>query len=419
MLTQRQLFLQHVAQTSDAPLALEIASAEGMYLKTTDNQQVMDLIAGISVSVLGHRPPSVQKAVEVQLNKYWHTLVYGEFILAPQVQLATLLTKYLPSSLNSVFFTNSGTEATEGAMKLAKRATGRSEIIAMKNAYHGSTQGAMSLNSDTYFTQAYRPLLPDIQHINFNDCTDLEKITSKTAAVIVETVQAESGIYKPKGKGQGARGNVQEAKSETGNGEYTEGGYLFALRKRCTEVGALLILDEIQAGMGRTGSLWAFEQYGITPDVLLLAKGLGGGMPIGAFIADREVMLTLTHNPVLGHITTFGGHPVSCAAALATLETLVESDLIAEVKGKEALFRRLLVHPKIREVRSAGLWLAVELENFDILIAVINECLRNGLLTDWFLFNNRSLRIAPPLIITETEIEWACGVILKAIEKFA
>jgi acetylornithine/succinyldiaminopimelate/putrescine aminotransferase len=401
VLTQRQLFLQHVAQTSDAPLALEIESAEGMFIKTVDNQQVMDLIAGISVSVLGHRPPSVQKAVEAQINKYWHTLVYGEFILAPQVQLATLLTKYLPPSLNSVYFTNSGTEATEGAMKLAKRATGRSEIIAMKNAYHGSTQGAMSLNSDTYFTQAYRPLLPDVQHINFNDFTDLERITSKTAAVIVETVQAESGIYAPFRKTE------------------NQIGYLFALKKRCKQVGALLILDEIQAGMGRTGTLWAFEQYGITPDILLLAKGLGGGLPIGAFIADRDMMWTLTNNPVLGHITTFGGHPVSCAAALATLETLIDSDLIAQVKAKEALFRRLLIHPKIKEVRSAGLWLAVELDSFDVLIKVIHECLRNGLLTDWFLFNNRSLRIAPPLIITESQIEWACQVILEAIEKFA
>ncbi|MBL7813506.1 MAG: aspartate aminotransferase family protein [Saprospiraceae bacterium] len=395
MLTQRQLFLRHVAQTSDAPLALEIESAKGMYLKTTDNQQVMDLIAGISVSVLGHRYPSVQVAVEQQLNKYWHTLVYGEFVLSPQVQLATLLADNLPPSLNSTYFTNSGAEATEGAMKLAKRATGRSEIIAMHNAYHGSTQGAMSLNSDSYFTQAYRPLLPDIQHIAFNNFDDIAKVTQRTAAVIVETVQAESGIHKP-----------------------TE-GYLRALKKRCSEVGALLILDEIQAGMGRTGTLWAFEQYGIVPDVLLLAKGLGGGMPIGAFIADRNLMHVLTNEPVLGHITTFGGHPVSCAAALATLRTLLETDFIAEVKAKEALFRQLLIHPKIKAVWSAGLWLAVELENFDILLKVIQECLKKDLLTDWFLFNNRSLRIAPPLIITKEEIEWACAVILNAIEKIA
>ena len=279
----------------------------------------------------------------------------------------------------------------------------------MKNAYHGSTQGAMSLNSDTYFTQAYRPLLPDIQHIAFNNFVDLSKITTRTAAVFVETVQAETGIHKPLLRTQ----NIWNPDSRN-----TE-GYLFELKRRCKKVGALLVIDEIQAGMGRTGSLWAFEQYGITPDILLLAKGLGGGMPIGAFIADRDLMWTLTNEPVLGHITTFGGHPVSCAAALATLKTLIESDLLAQVKAKEALFHRLLVHPKIKAVRSAGLWFAVELESFDILLAVIQECLRNGLLTDWFLFNNKSLRIAPPLIITEEQIEWACGVILAAIEKIA
>jgi acetylornithine/N-succinyldiaminopimelate aminotransferase len=319
-------------------------------------------------------------------------LVYGEFVLSPQVELATLLTQHLPHNLSSVYFTNSGTEATEGAMKLAKRYTGRSEIIAMKNSYHGSTQGAMSLNSDPYFTQAYRPLLPDIQFITFNDEDDVSKITERTAAVILETVQAESGIYTP---------NLS---------------YLKALRKRCSEVGALLILDEIQAGMGRTGSLWAFEQYAIVPDVLLLAKGLGGGMPIGAFISSKDIMWSLTNNPVLGHITTFGGHPVSCAAALATLKTLVESDLIEQVKAKEALFLKRLVHPKIHAVRSAGLWLAVELSDFDALQHVIKYCLAAGLITDWFLFNNKSLRIAPPLTISEAEIEGACGILLKAFD---
>ncbi|MEY4905801.1 MAG: hypothetical protein RLZZ292_3616, partial [Bacteroidota bacterium] len=341
MISQRQLFLHHVAQTSDAPLMLEIDRAEGCFLYDTEGVAYLDLIAGISVSVLGHRHPNVQHAIEKQVGKYWHTLVYGEFVLSPQVELATLLSKLLPDSLDSVYFTNSGTEATEGAMKLAKRATGRSEIIAMKNAYHGSTQGAMSLNSDTYFTQAYRPLLPDIQHLTFDCEMCLLQITERTAAVILETVQAESGIYTP---------------SE---------GYLKAVRQRCTEVGALLILDEIQAGMGRTGSLWAFEQHGIVPNILLLAKGLGGGMPIGAFIAAKDLMWSLTNNPVLGHITTFGGHPVSCAAALATLKTLVESDLINQVKAKEALFLTRLVHPKIRAIRSVGLWIAVELTDFD------------------------------------------------------
>ncbi|MDZ7881160.1 MAG: aminotransferase class III-fold pyridoxal phosphate-dependent enzyme [Saprospiraceae bacterium] len=393
MISQRQLFLHHVAQTSDAPMMLEIDRAEGCFLFDTEGVAYLDLIAGISVSVLGHRHPNVQRAIEKQVGKYWHTLVYGEFVLSPQVELATLLSQLLPDNLDSVYFTNSGTEATEGAMKLVKRATGRSEIIAMKNAYHGSTQGAMSLNSDTYFTQAYRPLLPDIQHITFNCETCLREITTRTAAVIVETVQAESGIYAP------------------------DEGYLKALRQRCTDVGTLLILDEIQAGMGRTGTLWAFEQHGITPDILLLAKGLGGGMPIGAFIASKELMWSLTNNPVLGHITTFGGHPVSCAAAFATLKTLVESDLIAQVKAKEALFLKLLVHRHIRAVRSVGLWLAVELKDFDAIQQVIKSCLSAGLITDWFLFNSSSLRIAPPLTISEPEIEWACRVILKALDK--
>jgi acetylornithine/succinyldiaminopimelate/putrescine aminotransferase len=392
MISQRQLFLRYIAQTSDAPMMLEIERAEGCFLYDTEGSSFLDLIAGISVSVLGHRHPNVQQAVEKQLDKYWHTLVYGEFVLSPQVELATLLTKHLPENLDSVYLTNSGTEATEGAMKLAKRHTGRSEIIAMKNAYHGSTQGAMSLNSDTYFTQAYRPLLPDIQHITFDCETCLRQITERTAAVILETVQAESGIYAP------------------------SFGYLRAVRKRCDDVGALLILDEIQAGMGRTGTLWAFEQHGIAPDVLLLAKGLGGGLPIGAFIASKEIMWSLTNNPVLGHITTFGGHPLSAAAAFATLKTLIESDLIGQVKAKEAVFLKHLVHPKIRAIRSVGLWLAVELRDFDEIQRVIKACLAAGLITDWFLFNNRSLRIAPPLTISETEIEWACRVILKALD---
>jgi acetylornithine/succinyldiaminopimelate/putrescine aminotransferase len=392
MISQRQLFLRHVAQTSDAPMMLEIDRAEGCFLFDTEGAAYLDLIAGISVSVLGHRHPNVQQAIEKQVNKYWHTLVYGEFVLSPQVELATLLTQHLPDNLDAVYFTNSGTEATEGAMKLAKRHTGRSEIVAMKNAYHGSTQGAMSLNSDTYFTQAYRPLLPDIQFITFDCEMCLRQITERTAAVIMETVQAESGIYPP------------------------SLGYLKAVRKRCDEVGALLILDEIQAGMGRTGTLWAFEQHGIAPDILLTAKGLGGGMPIGAFISSKDIMWSLTNNPVLGHITTFGGHPVSCAAALATLKTVVESDLIQQVKAKEALFLQRLVHPKIRYVRSAGLWIALELRDFDEIQRVIKACLAAGLITDWFLFNNRSLRIAPPLTISEAEIEAACTIILAALD---
>ncbi|MFN7115677.1 MAG: aspartate aminotransferase family protein [Saprospiraceae bacterium] len=391
-MTHRQLFLQHVAQTSDAPLALEIERAEGMFLYDTSGKAYLDLIAGIGVSSLGHRHPNIIQAVKNQSDKYLHTMVYGEFILAPQVQLAQLLAENLPASLNSVYFVNSGTEATEGAMKLAKRYTNRAEIIACKRAYHGSTQGAASLMYPKDFTQAYHPLLPGIYHIEYNCDICLNKITEKTAAVIVETVQAEWGIRPP----------VND--------------YLLKLRERCNKTGALLILDEIQTGYGRTGTLWAFEQYQIVPDILLLAKGMGGGMPIGAFVASQEIMQALTNNPVLGHITTFGGHPVSCAAALATLQTLLESNLILQVKEKEALFRQLLQHPAIIEVRSAGLMMAVELPDFDFVRAVIKICLENGVLTDWFLFNSHSLRIAPPLIIEESHIRFACNVILNAIE---
>lgn len=386
----RQLFLQHVAQTSSAPLALEISHAEGLYLYDTSGKKYLDLIAGIGVSCLGHRHPRVEKAVQEQLGRYWHTLVYGEYVLAPQVQLATLLTGQL-SGLNAVYFVNSGAEAAEGAMKLAKRYTGRPDFVACRQAYHGSTQGAASLMSPTDFTLPYHPLLPGIRHIDFNNMADLAVIDRHTAAVIVETVQAESGIRLP------------------------EAAWLQALRRRCDETGALLILDEIQAGYGRTGALFAFEPYNIRPDILLLAKGFGGGMPVGAFVAPREIMQVLSVDPPLGHITTFGGHPVCVAAALATLQELLETDLIAAVPAKERLFRELLVHPAIKEVRSAGLWLAVDLGDAALVQRAIRHCLDRGVITDWFLFNDRSLRIAPPLTIGEAEIRFACEVILEAL----
>ena len=395
MINLRQLFWQHIAQTSPSPLLLEIERAEGMYLYSPEGKPYLDLIAGIGVSGLGHRHPAVVEAVKAQLDKYLHTLVYGEFVLAPQVRLAERLAQALPDPLDSAYFVNSGTEATEGAMKLAKRYTGRYEIVACKKAYHGSTQGAASLMWPKDFTQAYHPLLPGIRHIEYNCEWCLQQITERTAAVVMETVQGEWGIRPPLE------------------------GYLQKVRKRCDEVGALLILDEIQAGYGRTGHLFAFEQYGIVPDILLLAKGMGGGMPIGAFIASQAVMSALSDNPILGHITTFGGHPVSCAAALATLNILIESDLIGQVKAKEQLFLELLQHPAIVEVRSAGLWVAVELEGFEAVQSVIRHCLEKGLITDWFLFNSNSLRIAPPLIITEEQIRWACGVILEGIEMTA
>ena len=394
MISHRQLFLQHVAQTSDAPLALEIAKAEGMYIYDTDGKKYMDLIAGISVSNLGHCHPAIVSAVQKQAGEYMHTLVYGEFVLAPQVKLAKLLADNLPAPLDTTYFVNSGTEAVEGALKIAKRYTGRQEIISAYKSYHGSTQGAMSLISETYYNAPYRPLLPNVKHIDFNALEQLERITEKTACVIVETVKAEIGVMCP------------------------EAGYLKALRKRCDEVGALLILDEIQVGCGRTGTLFAFEQHGIVPDILLLAKGFGGGMPIGAFISSKKIMEVIMTNPVLGHITTFGGHPVTCAAALANMEILVnDKSIINGVEAKADLFKSYLKHPAIKEIRNAGLLMAVEVLDFDFVLQTIKKCIAKGLLTGWFLFNSTSIRIAPPLIITAEEIKWACDILLDCIDE--
>jgi len=393
MASVRENFLRYVAQTSEFPLSLEIVDGKGMYLYDKDGKEYLDLIAGISVSNLGHSHEAVVKAVQAQAEKYMHTIVYGEFALAPQTELAELLVQQLPPTLNSVYFVNSGSEATEGAMKLAKRFTGRAEFIACYDAYHGSTQGSASLMSDKFFTQPYHPLLPGIKHIHFNNVENLSRITEKTAAVIVETVQAESGVNPPKND------------------------YLKRLRERCNETGTLLIFDEIQVGFGRTGTLFAFEQFDVVPDILLLAKGMGGGMPIGAFVANREIMKQLSFNPLLGHITTFGGHPVTCAASLATLKTLLAPDLLKQVKAKEQLFLKHLKHKKIKTIRSHGLFMAVELDSFDEIQMVIKNCIDNGLITDWFLFNDKCLRIAPPLIITAAEIEKACKIILESLSK--
>jgi acetylornithine/succinyldiaminopimelate/putrescine aminotransferase len=397
MISNRQLFLRHLAQTSPEPLSLEIDRAEGMYMYDVNGKKYLDLISGISVSNLGHRHPKVVKAIKDQIDKYLHTLVYGEFILSPQVELAKLLSKHLPENLNSCYFVNSGTEATEGAIKLAKRYTGRPNIVAMKNSYHGSTNGSLSLMSDEYFTQPFRPLMPGVKHIEFNNFEDLERVDYDCAAVIVETVRAEVGIEK------------------------ASNDYLKALKRKCEEKGTLLILDEIQCGCGRTGTLFAFEQYNIVPDILLLAKGFGGGMPIGAFISSLEIMQTLTHDPVLGHITTFGGHPVSAAAALANLKTLVEEkeNLIDTVKIKEKLFHKYLMHNEIKEIRSSGLMMAVQLESFEKVQKTIKNCIENGLITDWFLFNSSALRIAPPLIIKEEEIKVSCDIILNALNNLS
>ncbi len=392
MYSYRQLFLQHVAQTSDAPLQLEIESAEGVYLKGPDGQRYIDLISGISVSSLGHSNPKVMEAIQNQSKDYLHLMVYGEFVQKPQVLLAEQITHHLPESLQSVYFVNSGSEAVEGAMKLAKRYTGRKQFVAARNAYHGNTHAPLSLMSDAGYTQAFAPLLPGISFINYNKTSDLETITRDTAAVFIETVQGEAG-YLP-----------------------AELNYLKALRARCTEVGALLILDEIQCGMGRTGKMFAFEHYGIIPDVLLLAKAFGGGLPLGAFISSKEIMHVLTHNPVLGHITTFGGHPLSCAAALAGLHYLLDEELMKKVPAKEALFRQLLRHPKIKSITGKGLMLALEFESFEVNKAIIDRCIEQGLLTDWFLFAPEKLRLSPPLIISSQEIEKACEILIAALD---
>ena len=380
-----------MAQTSPAPIGLEIVKAAGIKMWDVNGKEYIDLISGFSVCNIGHSHPAVVKAVKDQVDQYMHLIVYGEFIENPQVAYAKLLTDYLPASLNCVYFTNSGAEATEGAMKLAKRVTGRSKIIACNKAYHGSTQGALSLMGDEYWRNAFRPLLPGVYHYDYNSEELLSSIDNDTACVVAETVQAESGVNKPLS------------------------GWLQALKQRCTEYGTLLILDEIQAGFGRTGSLWAFEQYGVVPDILLLGKALGGGMPLGAFIADVQLMHTLTNQPVLGHITTFGGHPVSCAAGMAALKVLLQNNWIKEVAGKEELLVEVLKNEKINAVRSAGLWLALEFDSFEICHKIINRCIANGVVSDWFLFAPNCMRIAPPLIMSNEEIKKTAEIILSAI----
>lgn len=389
-MNQRELFLRHVGQTSPAPLALEIVKADCATLYDAGGKEYIDLIGGISVANIGHRHPKVIAAIQQQLEAYLHIMVYGEFVEAPQVQYAKLLTEHLPSSLNAVYFTNSGAEAVEGAMKLAKRVTNRTQIIAFNHSYHGSTQGALSIIGDEYWRNAFRPLLPGVLHLAYNNFDSLNEISGQTACVIAETVQAEAGIKAP------------------------DIAWIQALWKKCTNTGTLLILDEIQSGFGRTGKLWGFEHFGIVPDILLLGKALGAGMPLGAFVADKKLMDAFTDNPVLGHITTFGGHPVSCAAGMAGMKALLEEGWIGMVKKNEELFASLLVHPKIKAIRSFGLWMAVEFDSFETNKKVIDACIANGVVTDWFLFAPNCLRISPPLIISEGQIEKACERIVKA-----
>ena len=391
-MNQRELFFKHVAQTSAAPLAIEVVRADCASLYDAQGKEYIDLIGGISVANIGHRHPKVVEAIRTQTDAYLHVMVYGEMIESPQVRYAQALAAHLPSSLQSVYFTNSGAEATEGAMKLAKRVTGRSKMIAFNKSYHGSTQGALSLLGDEYYRNAFRPLLPDIWHYDYNECGAIDAIDDSTACVILETVQAESGIMVP-------------------DKEWIE-----AIRKKCDQTGALLIFDEIHAAFGRTGSLWAFSAFGVVPDVLLLGKALGGGMPLGAFISDKKWMDQLTDRPVLGHITTFGGHPVCCAAGLAAFEALLEEKWIAQVKEKEKLLLSALVHPKIRSVRSAGLWMAVEFTDAHACKKVIDRVLEQGVLTDWFLFAPHCLRISPPLIIHQEQLKKAAAQIVAACD---
>ncbi|MFN4975877.1 MAG: aspartate aminotransferase family protein [Bacteroidota bacterium] len=389
----RQLFQQHLAPTSPAPMNLEMVKAEGVFLWDAAGKRYIDLIAGFSVSNIGHSHPAVVKAVQEQAATYMHLMVYGELIQSPVVAYARRLTSLLPSSLDCIYFTNSGAEAAEGAMKLAKRVTGRSKMIAFEHAYHGSTQGALSLMGDEYWRRSYRPLLPDIYHYPFGAAEVIAAIDHSTACVVLETVQAESGVTAP------------------------DAVWLQQVREKCTATGTLLILDEIQAGFGRTGTLWAFEQMGIVPDVLLLGKALGGGMPLGAFIASRQLMHQLSYQPVLGHITTFGGHPVSCAAGLAALEVLLQSGAIDQAKAKEKFMRAYIQHPAITEVRTAGCWMSLQFASAELNQRIVHQCVKNGLLTDWFIFAPDRLRIAPPLTIENEVLKDACDLLLQSIDE--
>ena len=392
MISQRNIFLTHLAQTSTEPILIEPIYAKGVYIYDIKNKKYLDLISGIGVSSVGHRHPKVVKAIKDQLDKYMHVMVYGEFIQSPQTQFANSLCALLPSQLDNVFLVGSGSEAIEGAMKLAKKHTGRIEFLSMEDCYHGNTQAVMGLLNDEERKEGYGPYCQEVDYLRFDEESDFSKITNKTAAVIVETLMGEAGC------------KVHSKK------------YLQKLRKTCTQNGALLILDEVQCGVGRTGTMFAFEQYDIVPDILVLAKGIGGGMPIGAFVSSKEIMECFVENPVLGHITTFGGHPVCSAAAHSTLELLKEEDLIGKVKSKGELFRSLLKHPKVLDISGMGLMMAVKLKNHEEVKQVMAYCMENGIIIDWFLSSPESLRIAPPLIIDEETITFACETLNKAFD---
>jgi acetylornithine/N-succinyldiaminopimelate aminotransferase len=388
----KEIFHTLQAQTTPFPIGLEISRAEGLFIYDKAGKAYYDLVSGLAVTNIGHRHPKVIEAIKKQLDIHLHVMPYGEFIQTPQLELAKKLNEILPANLTTSYFVNSGAEAVEGALKLAKRYTGRQEIIACHKSYHGSTHGALSVSGNPVKQSAFKPLLPDVHFIEFNDLAELNKITTKTACVIIETVQGDAGVRIP------------------------DLCYLQKLREKCTETGTLLILDEIQTGFGRTGSFFAFEQYGITPDILVIAKALGGGMPIGAFVSSKKIMDCLTHNPMLGHITTFGGHPVNCAAAIANIKVIQEENLIVDVQEKGALMNQLLSHSLVKEIRQIGLMLAIDLENEEITQQVVEGCMEKGIIAFWFLSCPASFRLAPPLTITLEEIETVCGVICKVFD---
>ena len=386
-------FLKYQAQTSLHPLVLEISHANGNYVYDINGDTYLDFIAGVSVNTLGHNHPTISKAIKNQLDKHSHVMVYGEFVQRPQVELSKLLANNIPDPLETIYLTNSGTEAVEGALKLAKRFTGNSEIVAAKNGYHGNTQGAMSVCGVEEQNSAFRPLIPGIKFIEFNNNLDLDKITENTAAVILETIQGGAGFIVP------------------------QNDYLRKVKDACKKMGALLILDEIQSGIGRTGKLFGFENYNVIPDIIVTGKGMGGGMPIGAFIASHEVMSCLKQHPKLGHITTFGGHPVIAASALATLKEILNSTLIDQTIKKELLFRKHLVHPLITEIRGKGLMLAIIVDSAEIASKVILKSMKNGLLLFWLLFEDKAIRITPPLTISDNEILKGCNIILEILNE--
>ncbi|MEJ1241628.1 aspartate aminotransferase family protein [Chryseolinea sp. T2] len=385
-------FLTYLAQTTDSPYLISIDRAEGLYLYSPDGKRYADLISGIGVTSVGHRHPHVIEAIRQQLDRHMHVMVYGEFIQSAPNLLARKLTSKLPAGLNCCYFVNSGTEANEGALKLAKRHTGRTEMVSFRKSYHGSTHGSMSVSGNEVKKQAFRPLLPDVAFINFNVEDDLQHITERTACVIVETIQGDAGVRVPSKR------------------------YMKLLRKRCDDTGAMLILDEIQCGMGRTGTLFAFEQFDIVPDILTVAKAFGGGLPIGCFVANRDVMRDFTHDPMLGHITTFGGNPVCCAAALATLEVIENERLLEKVEQKGKYFESLLTHRGIKEIRRIGLMFAIDFESADVVSRIVEEGKKLGVICYWFLSHPYSFRIAPPLTITNDEIKESAALILQAVE---